>query len=242
MKKWLRHITILVVIVGFSAFGTAQTSVISIGLRGGGQMWLPVMVDGVDAALNGKVGGSGGVDLRYSFYGDLTESFSLGLALGAGIGYGAAGIKGSNTDRFQNTDYLGNLIDYTAGAVFSQTEQFARADIALLLAMKAGGFRLNAGPKLMIPFAAKRSMNISEAEIDAYYSEYDVHIVNELVTGKLGTPFSQTSAAALPQWNLMGAVEMGWEWQLGTKNSLGVQVYVDFPLWNSWKVDRKSVV
>ena len=94
-------------------------------------------------------------------------------------------------DSYTNIDYLGNKMDYSIDATYSLKDQFAKVDVSLLLAMRFGGVTLNLGPRFMLPFAANRALTINEANIDAYYSAYDVHVVNQLITGKLETPYTE---------------------------------------------------
>lgn len=166
----------------------AQTSVLSVGVRGGGQMWLPSTVTGVTADVRSGMGYTGALDLRYTFYCDVSNTASMGLAVGAGAGYGSTVLQGTNVDAFSNTDYLGNQLDYTATTAFQQTDRFAKAEASLLLAMRFGGVTLNIGPRFMMPFADSHLLKVTQSTIDAYFPQYNVHVVNEQATGVLPTP------------------------------------------------------
>ncbi len=209
----------------------AQTSALSIGVRGGGQTYLPTAAVGATGKVRPGFGGTGGLDLRYTYYGAVGAQAELGCAIGAGFGYGVAPLKGSNTDNFTNTDYLGNQMDYTVTSDFTQRDRFAKIDVSLLLAMRFGGVTLNIGPRFMLPLAANRSLTISEANIDAYYPAYDVHVVNQLITGKLETPYTENRPSNISKYHLLVAAEIGYEWRFN-RHALGVQLFAEAAVWS----------
>lgn len=211
----------------------AQTSAFSIGVRGGGQTWLTTAVPGANGEIKPGMGGTGILDLRYSFYGCFTDRIGMGFTVGGGIGYGSSGLKGTMTDRFTNTDYLGNQIDYTTSASFVQQEQWAKGEVSLMLAFCFGPVIVNIGPRLMMPFAVKSSLTLDDAVIDAYYPRYNVHIVNEQITGVLATPYTQATTANLPQYNILMGAEVGYEWYFTYSSCLGIQLFADVAVWNS---------
>ena len=172
------------------------------------------------------------LDLRYTFYGSLTNSVGMGFAVGAGVGYGASAIKGHHTDAYTNTDYLGNRMDYTINSTFRQKEQFAKAEVSLMLAMDFNHVVVNIGPRFMLPFATKTKLTLSEASIDAYYPTYDVHVTDKLITGQLETPNSQTVTSSMPKYHVLMAAEVGYEWYMNDKSCLGFQLYADVAVWN----------
>ena len=212
---------------------SAQTSMLSIGVRGGGQTYLPTAAVGATGEVKPGIGGAGGVDLRYTYYGAVGAQAELGCAIGAGFGYGVALLKGSNTDNFTNTDYLGNRIDYTINSDFTQRDKFAKIDVSLLLAMRFGGVTLNIGPRFMAPLAADCALTINEANIDAYYSAYDVHVVNQLITGKLETPYTENRPSNISKYHLLVAAEIGYEWRMTNQHALGVQLFAEAAVWSN---------
>ncbi len=211
---------------------SAQTSVLSVGVRGGGQMVLPTAVAGATGTMSATFGGAGALDLRYTFYGEPTDRIGIGFAVSAGVGYGSAGVQGTNTDTYTNRDYTGNQLDYACTAQYSQTDRFAKADAALFFAMRFGGVTINIGPRFMLPFATSSALTIRSASIDAYYPAYDVHVRDQLITGKLTTPYTQSHTPILPRYSLLVAAEIGYEWSLGEQSALGLQLYADVAVWN----------
>ena len=234
MQRKLPYILLIALGSLFFIQGRAQTSMLSIGVRGGGQTYLPDAALGASGEVKTAFGGAGTLDLRYTFYGNITDRLGIGFALGAGVGYGTAGVKGTNTDTYTNFDYLGNQMDYTTSAEFKQTDRFARAEASLMAALRFGNVTLNIGPRFMLPFAASSSLTLSEASIDAYYPRYNVHVVNELITGRLETPITNNQSPITNyQYSILLAAELGYEWHLNDKSSLGLQAYIDVGVWNN---------
>ena len=211
---------------------SAQTSMLSIGVRGGGQTYLPTAAVGATGEVKPGIGGAGTLDLRYTYYGSVASQVELGVAVGAGVGYGTTGIKGTNMDSYTNIDYLGNKMDYSIDATYSLKDQFAKADVSLLLAMRFGGVTLNLGPRFMLPFAASSALTIRQSAIDAYYPAYDVHVTDQLITGKLTTPYTLPHTAIIPRYSLLVAAEIGYEWSLSGQSALGLQLYADVGVWD----------
>ena len=230
-----RIVTILVLVLG-SLFLvpkiSAHTSMVSIGVRGGGQTYLASTTD-PSSSVQGTFGAAGTVDLRYTFYGCLTDRFGIGFTLGAGVGYGSTGIKGNHTDTYTNFDYLGNQMDYTVSSAFKQTDRFAKGEATLMASFCFGNVILNVGPRFMIPFSASSSLTITEANIDAYYPAYNVHVVNEQITGKLETPYTNHKSEIINhKYSVLIAAELGYEWYFNAKSCLGFQLYADVSVWD----------
>ena len=210
---------------------SAQTSMLSIGVRGGGQTFLPTAAVGATGEVKPGIGGTGALDVRYTYYGSVASQVQLGVAVGAGFGYGTTGIKGTNMDSYTNIDYLGNKMDYSIDATYSLKDQFAKVDVSLLLAMRFGGVTLNVGPRFMLPFATTGTVTISEASIDAYYPLYNVHVTDQLITGKLETPYTEKHPSNISKYNLLIAAEIGYEWRLN-QHALGVQLFAEAAVWS----------
>jgi hypothetical protein len=206
---------------------------LSIGVRGGGQMHVPTVADGAVSALKPGIGGIGSLDLRYTYYGSMAPQAEIGLGIGAGFGYGTAGMKGTHTDQYTNTDYLGNTIDYTIMSDFTQRDQFAKLDMSLLVAMRFSGVTVNIGPRFMMPLAQKGKLTVNEATIDAYYPLYDVHVVNQQITGYLPTPYTDKRSSDIARYHLLLTAEIGYEWRLAEQHALGVQLFAEVGVWHS---------
>ena len=234
MREHCRTIVICILCAVLCMSLSAQTSVLSIGVNGGGQTWLPSTAKGAPKDVKGGLGFSGVLDVRYTLYGRLNDAVELGFGIGGGVGYGSSDIRGTHTDAFVNTDYLGFEMDYTANGVFRQTDRFAQAEASLLLAMRFGKVTLNIGPRFMMPFATSRTFTLREATIDAYYPQFNVHVINEQVTGYIPTPYIRKETSTSPAYNVLMVLEVGYEWQISDQHSIGLQAYADLGVWNSY--------
>ena len=230
-RRLLGRIILSIFIFHFSISLAAHHSMVSIGVRGGGQTFLSSTTD-PSSDLKGAFGATGMLDLRYTFYGALTNSINMGFTLGAGVGYGTSAIKGHHTDTYTNTDYLNHPMDYTVTSAFRQNEQFAKAEASLMLAFDFNHVIVNIGPRFMLPFATKTKLTLTETSIDAYYPQYKVHVTDELITGQLETPYSQSVSSSIPKYQVLMAAEVGYEWYFSAKSCLGVQLYADVAVWN----------
>ena len=229
---WWCNKSILILVLGSillvpSLF--AHTSQIGLGLRGGGQLYMP----STNNEIKSNIGWVGGVDLRYTFYSPVENQIDLGFVVGAGVGYGSTSIKGTNTDQYTNYDYLANRMDYTIDAKYHQTDKFFQANASLLFAFRCGGLSVNLGPRFMLPFASSSSFTVSEAHINVYFPQYEVSVADKLITGVLETPYtSHITHHTSPRYTVLLGAEIGYEWDITDKFSAGVQLYADVSVWN----------
>ena len=211
---------------------SAHNSLIGIGVRGGGQMYLPSAAAGSTAKIQGAIGGVGGLDLRYTFYGCFTDRIGMGFVVAAGVGYGSTGLKGTNTDQYTNYDYLNNRMDYTVDSKFHQTTKGVQADASLLLAFCFGNFTVNLGPRFMMPFSSSSTLTIDEAHINAYFPKYDVTVTDKPITGALTTPDIQSVSSILPTYSVLMGLELGYDWYITDKTCFGIQLFADVSVWS----------
>lgn len=197
----------------------AQTSTFSVGVRGGGLMWLPEAVSlGKNAASS--LGGEGLVEFRYTYYGHVGLTTGLGITAGIDAGYSTSGFYGTHNLLYIPTTstsgwerfYYNDAVDY------KQTEQYMRTDISLMMALHAGGFVLNVGPRFMMPFFGTENTS-GKSNNRAAYVEPNIN---------------ETSSAALPLCNLLMGIEAGWEFPLSS-GALGLQAYADVGVWHNQK-------
>ena len=192
----------------------AQTSTFSVGVRGGGLMWLPEAVSlGRNAASS--LGGEGLVEFRYTYYGHVGLTTGLGITAGIDAGYSTSGFYGThNLLRAYGSqrNYYYDAVDY------KQTERYMRTDISLMVALHAGGFVLNVGPRFMMPFFGTENTSATSNNDAAYVAPNT----------------NETSPAALPLCNLLMGIEAGWEFPLSA-GALGLQAYADVGVWHDQK-------
>ena len=193
----------------------AQTSTLSVGVRGGGLMWLPEAVPiGRNAAS--RIGGEGLVEFRYTYYGHVGLTTGLGITAGIDAGYSTSGFYGTHDLLYKSMFGSGHI--YYDAVDYKQKEQYMRTDISLLMALHAGGFVLNVGPRFMMPFFGTENTS-GKSNNSAAYVEPNLN---------------ETSSAALPLCNLLMGLEAGWEFPLSS-GALGLQAYADVGVWHYQK-------
>ncbi len=193
----------------------AQTSTFSVGVRGGGMMWLPEAVPiGRNAAS--RIGGEGIVEFRYTFYGHVGLKTGLGITAGIDAGYSTSGFYGTHDVLYLWDGVIHGL--YRDAVDYTQTEQYMRTDISLMMALHAGGFVLNVGPRFMMPFFGTENTSAKSNKYAVYVEPY----------------LNETSPAELPLCNLLMGIEAGWEFPLSA-GALGLQAYADVGVWHYQK-------
>lgn len=223
---------------------SAHNSLIGIGVRGGGQMYLASSAS-TTGDINSAIGGVGGIDLRYTFHGFFTDRIGMGFVVGVGLGYGSTKLKGTNTDQYTNYDYLLNRIEYTVDSKFHQTTKFTQANASLMLAFCFGNFTFNIGPRFMMPVSPSSTLTFDEAHINAYYPKYDVNVRDQLVTGVLSTPATQSVSSLTPAYDVLLGAELGYEWNITDKTSLGIQLFADISVWSNhtpYTINNKPLI
>ncbi|MCQ2329284.1 MAG: hypothetical protein MJZ93_01845 [Paludibacteraceae bacterium] len=237
MKKI--NILILVVCLILSLNATAQEleHSLSIGGRFGGNAY--TTYDDIDS----KFGAQGFFDLNYTCYFIKSKNLSFGPKIGFSFGYSASGMTMKYKDKFVNHDYEGREIDYTiTGANIEENFKQWQIEIPVMAALRYNGLLFCLGVKCMAPLSWEINQTIQGAKIDAYYPDYDVHVVDELITGKFSSANQSSkldpkSTINFPKINLMMSLEFGYEWKLGkyTKNTIGIMGYIDYSGFNSFK-------
>lgn len=177
-------------------------------------MWLLEAVTvGRNAASS--LGGEGIVEFRYTYYGHVGLTTGLGITAGIDAGYSTSGFYGThNLLRAYGSQrtYYYDAVDY------KQTERYMRTDISLMMALHAGGFVLNVGPRFMMPFFGTENTSATSNNDAAYVAPNT----------------NETSPAELPLCNLLMGIEAGWEFPLSA-GALGLQAYADVGVWNNQK-------
>lgn len=177
------------------------------------------------------------LNFGYSILGSVkTDDVKLGLRTGLGITYSRFKNRLAIDETFTNTDYLGHEMNYTVKSnnktLFKQQNLYL--ELPLLFSTVVKGFYVNVGPKFFLPLWNKYNQVIYKPEISAFYPDYGVTVVNDVVTGLLTNDQRKTSGKAdAPEFMIGFSVEFGHVWQLKkTKNSLGLDLFVDYIPWN----------
>ena len=217
---------------------------VGVGLRGGYAMNLP----NTDTGYKAGAGYAVNFDLSYIYYFDRMSSKKpyLGIMSGVSVGYTSSGIKGTVNDQYTTTDADGDRIDYTitADAVNATLGQL-QVQIPLMFTLLHKGLFFNVGPRFVIPDYSPYSQTLENPHIAAYYDEYGVTRIDNLITGRV--PDDQLNVKGkwnAPTFQLYLSTEIGYEFKLGNNQSIGVGVYVDYCVYNTFKrnTEAKSLI
>lgn len=230
------------------AFRNGKQHRFTIGLRGG---VASLMQETENNVMDGwKAGFDGLLDLQYAYYFGAKEgkSCNMGIITGLSVGYSRSPIRNGVDTAYTVEDDEKQSIDYTisAGKVEEHDGQL-QLEVPILFSLRhESGVFMNVGPKLMVPLYSHYKQTISEdACIDAYFSNYGVHVSNELVTGQL----QEQQYTTRGNWqrskiNVMLTAELGYEWALKNGNALGIGAYANYSLYDLYSntTDNKSLI
>ena len=182
------------------------------------------------------------LDLQYAHYWTKAgRPVDLGIITGLSIGYAQSGMK-TAVNSFQTLkDDEGSQIDYTLKAdKIKEKDGQLQLEIPIMFGLyHQNGLFFNFGPKFMLPVYTPYKQTISEdAYINAYFKDYGINVSNELITGKLAEDDYKTKGKDNGNQftiNIMLTTELGYEWTLKNGNSLGLGVYADYCVYNSFK-------
>jgi len=186
---------------------------------------------------------AGNLDIRYGFYGPSDKPTQFGLQLGLGLGYAKSTFKGDFQEQYTNTDYLELEMQYNTSAAYQNTLHRLSLEVPLLVSMRSHGFVLGVGAKFQMPVWTQSRQSLSNVMVDAYYPRYDVHVPNELITGIVEN--TESSGANLWQnakYNVLVSLQTGYEWQVNPQHHIGLMVYVDYNVWNSYKPTAAPII
>ena len=206
----------------------------TVGLRGGYANNMSKATDakhpfGYDAML----------DLQYAHYWAKAEDkCQLGLLVGIGAGYLQNGLQQALNEQFTANTSDGNILyTVTADEVKDKTGQ-VQLEVPVMFSMiTPKGFFLNAGPRILLPVYTPSHQTVTNPDVDAYFEEEGVHVVNETVTGVVSDAqqdIKATTANNLKVNILLGA-ELGYEFRLQSGHSIGLGAYANYGLWNAFK-------
>lgn len=219
----------------------------SVGLRGGVASLMQETQNNV--MDHWKAGYDALLDLQYAWYAGARNGgkTNLGFITGVSVGYSRSPLAAPFDTAYSVKDIDDIDIDYTitADKVNEKNAQL-QLEVPLLFSMRhESGLFLNAGPKVVIPLYAHYNQQITNPNVDAYFPDYDVHVPNEVITGKL----EESQCRNAGKWkastlNVMLTAELGYEWMLGNGNALGLGAYADYSLYDLYNntPDGKSMI
>ncbi len=221
-----------------------QVDRFTIGLRGGMATYLQSTTHNTKPAIGGDVL----LDLQYAHYWQTKQDHLLGLLVGVSAGFAQGGLKNELNDTYTkyNPDDASEKVIYTVTAdKVKEDNREIQLEIPIMFSYIFNSrFFLNVGPRLMLPVYTPYTQNFKNPNIDAYFEDWGVHVQNELATGKLTDTQYKGKSANKMNLNILLGLELGYEWTLKNKNSLGLGVYANYDLYNTFKqtTQDKSLV
>jgi len=209
----------------------AQGHGLQVAPRGGVTTWLG------GSEVKSDLSPEGGLDLRYTVRWRVMRDVQVGLYTGVSAGYSHSTLRADLYNQYDRTDLYDLHIQYTTTASVEEKHRQLGVELPILFALQAHGFALNVGPKLLWMAMDSYDQTISDAHIDAYYTEIGVHVTDTRATGLLPTPAHRTAQGTLPKVNMLLSAEIGYEWQVGNWYSkkkeqyVGIQLYANYGLW-----------
>ena len=200
-----------------------------------------------EAIGNWRCGFDAALDLQYAHYWrrDSWKS-AYGILTGVSLGYSRSGL-GSGVDTTYNVSAEGHSIDYSISTTdINEKDGQLQVEVPLMFSMVTDkGFFLNVGPRLIVPVYSHYNQTIRDPNIVANFTDMGVKVENEAITGLVSNNQMNTKG----RWNaskvnvLLGA-ELGYEWTLQNKNSLGLGVYGNYSVYTLYNnsTDNKSLI
>lgn len=203
-------------------------AILRIGLAGGATYLLTPSNNIADS----RWGGGGMLTYDCTFYKAL-DALEIGLRTGVDVGYLYTQNDMHFENQFNNIDYLGNTIEYTTSGHMDIVRQQLHATVPLMFAMRTQGFIWNLGFRLQATVYANIAQQLSEPMIQAHYPAYNVTIFNELITGVVDDNQLHMSTEYLsPTFACFAGTEIGYEYRINRKNSIGAIAYFDVRFWD----------
>ena len=203
-------------------------AILRIGLAGGATYLLTPSNNIADS----RWGGGGMLTYDCTFYKAL-DALEIGLRTGVDVGYLYTQNDMNFENQFNNIDYLGNTIEYTTSGHMDIVRQQLHATVPLMFAMRTQGFIWNLGFRLQATVYANIAQQLSEPMIQAHYPAYNVTIFNELITGVVDDNQLHMSTEYLsPTFACFAGTEIGYEYQINRKNSIGAIAYMNVGFWD----------
>lgn len=203
-------------------------AILRIGLAGGATYLLTPSNNIADS----RWGGGGMLTYDCTFY-KASDALEIGLRTGVDVGYLYTQNDMHFENQFNNIDYLGNTIEYTTSGHMDVVRQQLHATVPLMFAMRTQGFIWNLGFRLQATVYANIAQQLSEPMIQAHYPAYNVTIFNELITGVVDDNQLHMSTEYLsPTFACFAGTEIGYEYRINRKNSIGAIAYFDVRFWD----------
>lgn len=225
-----RRIYILSLAFAFSLVANAQIHRVGFGVSAGANTMF------ADSAVTNIWGPTVGIEGYYAcmFAVNNTE-LMLGPRTGLEVAWSMSGFQMPLSEKFTNTDYLGHQIDYTVSGDVKETHHHLSVGIPIMLALKYRGFVAGVGIKARALLWNTYKTSASDVTTTAYYPEFDIAVIDEPKLGVVkDMSYDLSGSRNTPEWHVAVALEAGYEWEVKKNQHLGLRVFADYDVWNSF--------
>lgn len=217
-----------------------QLNRFSIGVHGGAAS----LMHRTEAIGNWRCGFDAALDLQYAHYWHRSDWKSKhGILTGVAIAYSRSGL-GSGVDTTYNVTADNHKIEYTISTEdINEKDGQLQIEIPIMYSMVLNnGFFLNVGPRLIVPVYSHYNQSITNPNIVADFTDMGVKVENEAITGLVKDNQMKTKG----RWdaskvNVLLGAELGYEWTLQNKNSLGLGVYGNYSVFTLYNHNTENM-
>lgn len=209
------------------------------GLRGGVASMMQKTLPEANGAW--KIGFDVLADVQYAHYWRPKDGvLTIGVLTGLSVGYARGGVTAKGDREYDITDEDKEEVHYTITNA-NATEQDGSVVIeipAMLSMIIKDHFFINVGPRFAIPVFSHYSQELTQPSIDYYNKTRGVHVVDQLITGKVDpSMLKQGGATKLSQMNLQLSLEGGYELELPMGHALGIGAYFNYSVFSLYPND-----
>ncbi len=220
-------------------FDWLPQQIIAFGPKGGLASFLP-QNGKWPASRPGNMGYIGAFDIDYTYTAMNHRQFGIGVHTGLTVGYTSNRQSVYLLEQFPYTDVLGNEIDYriTADNVTERNSELV-VSIPVQLALRYKGFYANLGVRAQLPLMQKFTQTITDVSVDAYYKQYDVHVVDKPATGLLAkADYNMQGDWQGSKVDILLSGELGYYIPVGEKLVVGLGLFADYSVWSLYSNER----
>ena len=226
----LRRLYILALALTFTFAASAQIHRVGFGVSAGANTMF------ADTALTNLWGPLAGIEGYYAcMFAINNTELLLGPRTGLEAFWSMSGFETPVSEQFTNTDYLGHKIDYTVSGEVSEKYHHVYVGIPLMLALKYRGFVAGVGIKARALLWNTGRTDVTHMTTTAYYPEFDIAVVDEPKMGVVkDMSYDLSCSRTTPEWHVAVAAEAGYEWEVKKNQWIGLRVFADYDIWNSF--------
>ena len=222
---------LLIIMLSATMIAAAETHNVTVGMKAGAATYT------TDADATNRFGPSLGVMVNYSCLWSLKNQSPLymGITTGLGFGWSQTGLSMDWNTQYVNTDFSGHQLQYTMSGTAIQKDRQFQAELPILLAFKAAGFRLNLGPQVIFVLPRTYSLSLGEVNSKVDFLDFGVSMSDDPIAGQLPADrMTQSGSTLTPTLGVALAVQAGYEFFINEQHAIGLMAYLDYGIWNTY--------